>query len=350
MKNNPFNLMYGRIPNESFVNRQTVIDTILNDFNSNNPTTMSYVLTGLRGSGKTVLLRDIVETLDKDPHWYTVSINMGSPIVSSLANKLLFLAQKNRLLLDWKITVNLNIISLTIGRDRRKIDDPEIILEELLRELEDQGIKVLVAIDEVVKTKEIIYFANTYQYLVGKGYNIFLLMTGLIKNILSLFNNKAASFLSRTPKIEISSLEIKDIAEQYKKHLNINLEKAIEYAKITKGYAFAYQVLGYYLFENKCSNLEEVLEKFDNYMFSNGYDVIFNDMSKGEKDYCFAIANSNSDDISSVKKSTTLKDDNFNKYRRILIQKGIIESAGYGKIEFVLPRFKEFLLTLQLYR
>ena len=62
------------------------------------------------------------------------------------------------------------------------------------------------------------------------------------------------------------------------------------------------------------------------------------------------IANSNSDDISSVKKSTTLKDDNFNKYRRILIQKGIIESTGYGKIEFVLPRFKEFLLTLQLYR
>ena len=30
-------------------------------------------------------------------------------------------------------------------------------------------------------------------------------------------------------------------------------------------------------------------------------------------------------------------------YRARLIKKGIINSLGYGKIEFALPRFKEFL-------
>ncbi|MBQ7995497.1 MAG: AAA family ATPase [Bacilli bacterium] len=350
MISNPFNLMYGRIPNESFVERDYIVDNVMSVFSGDNPSTMAYAITGVRGSGKTVLLRDITNKFSQKKDWITVNLNFGSDLVVSLANKLLHAGSKDKLFLNWKITVTASIVSLTMGRSKEQITDPEIIIEELLKKIKKSKKRVLIAIDEVNNTKEMRYFANVFQTVIGRGYDVFLLMTGLENNILSLFNNKATSFLARTPKIKLNPLDIKEIAMKYQKHLGLNMERSIELAKITKGYAFAYQVLGYYLFEDSDLPLESILNKFDSYMRNNGYDVIFNDLTSTEKKFCLALEECNSQDVSEVAKASKMNSNNFNKYRLILIEKGIIESVGYGKISFVLPRFNEFVSYVRLYR
>lgn len=350
MSSNPFNLMYGRIPNESFVDRTYVVDKIFSVFNNDNPSTMAYAITGVRGSGKTVLLRDITNKFSLKENWITIDLNFGSELVISFANKLLYEGTKNNLFLDWKLTINASVVSLTIGRKKEKITDPEIILDEMLKKLKKAGKRVLVAIDEVNNTKEIRYFANVFQSLIGHGYDVFLLMTGLEHNIISLFNNKATSFLSRTPKIKLGPLDVKDISLKYQKYLSVDLEKSIELAKITKGYAFAYQVLGYYLFELNKSPLTEVLDKFDVYMRNNGYDVIFNDLTTLEKKICLSLEGNDIQNVSDVVQRLQMSVTNFNKYRRILIEKGIIEPVEYGKISFALPRFNEFISYVKIYR
>lgn len=350
MQSNPFNLMYGRIPNESFVDRTYIVDNIFSVFDSENPSTMAYAITGVRGSGKTVLLRDISNKFSTKKNWITIDLNFGSDLVISLANKLLFEGTKNSLFLDWKLTISASVVSLTIGKSKEKISDPEIILNEMLKKIKKANKRILISIDEVHNTKEIRYFANVFQSLVGHGYDVFLLMTGLENNILSLFNNKATSFLSRTPKIKLGPLDIKEISLQYQRHLNLDFEKSIEMAKITKGYAFAYQVLGYYLFELKKSSLNEVLDKFDIYMRNNGYDVIFNDLTATEKKICLSLEGKGVHSVSEIIQKLQISDNNFNKYRRILIEKGIIESVEYGKIAFTLPRFNEFVSFVKIYK
>ena len=52
-KENPFSLMYGKTP-YSLIERRKQVDEIVETFNSNYPSTYSYLISGIRGSGKTV--------------------------------------------------------------------------------------------------------------------------------------------------------------------------------------------------------------------------------------------------------------------------------------------------------
>ena len=56
MDKNPFSLMFGKSP-LSIIDRQVEYMKIYDDFNESYPSTYSYLITGIRGSGKTVLLR-----------------------------------------------------------------------------------------------------------------------------------------------------------------------------------------------------------------------------------------------------------------------------------------------------
>lgn len=53
---NPFNIMYGIIPN-SLVARNEAFNQIIGAFTNPSISAMTYLITGIRGSGKTVLLR-----------------------------------------------------------------------------------------------------------------------------------------------------------------------------------------------------------------------------------------------------------------------------------------------------
>ena len=60
MKQNPFNVLYGMIPN-SLIRRNDAYDQILNSFLDAGTIAMSYIILGIRGSGKTVLMRSVAK-------------------------------------------------------------------------------------------------------------------------------------------------------------------------------------------------------------------------------------------------------------------------------------------------
>ena len=54
-KDNPFTLTLGRQPTE-YINRYENMDSIISTFEADNPISQSFLIEGIRGSGKTVLL------------------------------------------------------------------------------------------------------------------------------------------------------------------------------------------------------------------------------------------------------------------------------------------------------
>ena len=59
---NPFNITYGMIPS-SLVGRSEAYVKIMNAFLNEDTIASTYIITGIRGSGKTVLLRSIAKDI-----------------------------------------------------------------------------------------------------------------------------------------------------------------------------------------------------------------------------------------------------------------------------------------------
>lgn len=64
-KDNPFTLTFGKQPNE-YISRYEKTDTIISTFEADYPISQAYLIEGIRGSGKTVLMTSIANGLEKN--------------------------------------------------------------------------------------------------------------------------------------------------------------------------------------------------------------------------------------------------------------------------------------------
>jgi hypothetical protein len=169
-------------------------------------------------------------------------------------------------------------------------------------------------------------------------------MTGLFENVRNLQNEKTLTFLYRALQINVGPLSLIDITDSFSEIFEIDKEEAIQLAKLTNGYAFAYQVLGYLLYDKnlKATN-KKIMNEFDKYLRDYVYEKIYFDLPETEKEFILALASSTGE-ISKVMEILNMNKQNISQYRDKLLKKGIIVKSGWGKISFALPRFKEYIL------
>ena len=340
---NPFSLMYGKRPKQT-IERMNDMNTVIDAFTSDDPSKMTYLITGLRGTGKTVLLRELAEKFESMDDWLVIDINPQSNILQSFSDKLDFLFKKYKFPFDWTLTLNLTTLSVSLCKGKETIRNPELIAEKYVEKAASKNMKILITIDEVSKTNDFKLFVNFYQSMIGKNYPVFMIMTGIRSNIDQLISDSAMTFLSRSPKLEIGPLNNRDIVFEYRSIFNIDLDTATELALLTKGYAFAYQVLGYLFFEKKEKVIDEkLLALYDKYLADNGYNTFWKELTSAEKTFCIALAESETQEVEDVRKRSNMNISNFNNYRARLLRKEIIVAKSYGYLEFTLPRFKEFV-------
>lgn len=79
------------------------------------------------------------------------------------------------------------------------------------------------------------------------------------------------------------------IAEKYKSIFELTDEEATEMAKETRGYPFAFQVLGYLCFKHN-TGWHNVLPEFSQYLEEYVYEKIWSELSKGDKELLVAMA------------------------------------------------------------
>ena len=223
------------------------------------------------------------------------------------------------------------------------ITDLNVAVTRMLEKIKKKHKRVLVTIDEAVCNDTMKEFVSLFQIYMRQDLPVFLLMTGLYENIYELQNEKTLTFLYRAPKIELRPLNIGMIAEKYKSIFELTDEKATEMAKETRGYPFAFQVLGYLCFKHN-TGWHNVLPEFSQYLEEYVYEKIWSELSKGDKELLVAMAKTNDTKVEAIRKTIKKASNSFSVYRNRLIKKGLIISPEYGHLEFTLPRFKEFVL------
>ncbi len=249
MEQNPFSLAFGKEP-VSYIRRDYQSHEIIQSFLSPNPAYQVCMITGVRGSGKTVALSSIANHLKQEKSWIVIDLNPERDLLHMLAAEL----SNRRELLELFRDAHINLTFLGLGLEIDgvpPITDHVVALRRMLEKLTKSGKKVLITIDEVSSTPQLREFASHFQIFMREGLSLFLLMTGLYENVYELQNEKTLTFLYRAPKIELRPLSIPLIMEKYSEIFSLSQEGSLAMAKATKGYSFAFQVLGYLCWTTK---------------------------------------------------------------------------------------------------
>ena len=339
---NPFSLGFGKYPLEA-IDRPVQKEEILDAFCSTPINQQIFLITGIRGCGKTVLLTEVSKQLKNDDGWIVISLNPELDMLHSLAAKLsalLPLADLYR-----RANINLSLLGLGVSIDGiAPIADDETAITRMLEVVKKKGLRVLITVDEVVNNPSMRAFAASFQMFIRDDLSVFLLMTGLFENVNSLQNEKSLTFLLRAPKIQLNPLNLGAIARRYQNLFHLSNKEAAQMAAATKGYAFAFQALGFLTYRDGKESYRRVLPDYRQYLEEFVYEKLWSEMSEKDRALALAVAHAEDTHVMQVRTLMNVSSPYFERYKKRLVQKGILETPSRGVIAFVLPMFREFVL------
>ncbi len=154
-------------------------------------------------------------------------------MLEDLANKLYDKGKLKKLFLTQEFNFSFHGFSFSINA-KNPITNVSALLEIMFKYLKNKKIKVLILIDDIACNDNVKAFIYSYQSLLRDSCDIFLLITGLFENI--------------------------------------SEDAALILAKLTNGYAYAYQLLGNLLFKyNTYEVTPKIIQDYDLALEDNVY-------------------------------------------------------------------------------
>lgn len=344
---NPFSLTFGLLP-EQFIKRDAIKNEVYNDFNSDKSESNVYILTGVRGSGKTVMLNYLKSEFEKLDNWIVLNINPEMDILESVASKLYEKGSLKKYFLRTSFNFSFKGFGFSIEGDT-PIKNIETLLEKMLNIVKKNNKKVLITIDEISNGNNIKVFSHTFKNLVNDGYPLYMLATGINENVYNLQNEKTLTFIYRAKKIEMKSLNLSEIAKSYEKVLGLNREISYKCAVLSEGYASAYQILGSILYKGKKKDIDQdVIDEFDRMLEDINYQKLWDDLSNKDKQLLYGFYQQKNNKVNEVIKLSGIKQDSYSTYRERLIKRGIVTSESYGYLSLTLPRLFNYIQIRKL--
>lgn len=342
--NNPFTLSFGKKPLQ-YVSRISQTQEIIEKFNNTEPTEQIYMIIGVRGAGKTVTMTAVASELRAMDDWVVVELNPTRDLLQSLAAKLYSLPEMHTHFVQAKLDFSLLGLGVSL-ENATPITDIENAIGLMLEELQRREKRLLITIDEVINSEYIKIFVSAFQIFIRREYPLFLLMTGLYENVYNLQNDKSLTFLYRAPKMILEPLNYTAVRKRYMDIFELDMEAAGIMAGLTKGYPFAFQVLGYLYWENReTKTIKEILPEYDQYLEEYVYNKIWAETSAKDQAVLAAMSQSDETKVKIIREKINMTSAQFSPYRDRLKNKGILDTRTYGEISFALPRFAEFIQT-----
>jgi hypothetical protein len=377
---NPFRPGNGTMP-PYLAGREDELCWFENSVNSALSLPQNSVLSGIRGTGKTVLLRKFEEFCTKKK-WLFIrrefnnKLNQESEFLNALLTDIVAktkgvsLAKKLREPIigfggRYKESIEGDFISILLQKYKGTLGDRlESILNDVYEAINEAGYNGLVFLyDEfhfiedgkITNHFPLSLLLESFSHVQQEGLRYYLVLSGLPP----LFPNlvKAKTYAERMFSVKrIGNLSKEASCEAIRlplKNSNIfftdKLIKAI--VDETLGYPYFLQFYPFYLIQNipkKKVGLNEfnemyplLLKELDESFFSGR----FNRASEGEQRILFEMAKLGVEKrFSELRKSAKIDKNYLNQILINLINKGLIYRVGRGKYRFTLPLFEKFLL------
>lgn len=318
------------------------------------------IITGSRGIGKTVML-SAAEAIARDHGWAVISRTANPGFLARIGDDMLRLVDE---LGDGPPTRKITAFSaagfgLTTQLPQERVPDWRRTGEELLRLLDAKRTGLVITIDEIhaVDRTEISQLAADVQHFIRDGLPIGLIFAGLPSAVSDLLNEGVATFLRRADRINLHEAATAEVSASYRELfgegcIDVSPELISEAAEATEGYPFLIQLVGYYLWmaADKASwTLDQsgVRAAIAAAQRRNTLVVVesaLSDISDKDREFLDAMAHQDgSSAAAQIGNIIGSKPNVVSKYRNRLIAAGLIESAGYGKVDFAIPGLRQYL-------
>lgn len=355
---NPFTPNFGQIPRHiagRIQEREDILYAL--DGNLGSPARTS-ILIGARGCGKTALLAFLAEESQKRG-WISVNTSCVPGIQEDIIQQTILKAEK--IIPREKES---KMTGITIGpfamewENKNQLDmNWRTQITRLLDKLEESDTGLFLTIDEVDPgLDEMIQIASIYQLLIRENRKIALLMAGLPSQVSSLLNDRSVSFLRRASQYHLSQIEEYEVRKAFEQTLEeagktIDSEALSTVVKVIDGYPYMMQLVGYRVWDESSEldriGLKEAIKGIN--LASKDFEnrvlrATVRELSDGDLRFLEAmLPDEGPSNVSDIEKRMNKTSGYVSTYRRRLIEAGIIEMEGRGKVKSILPGLKEYI-------
>jgi hypothetical protein len=138
----------------------------------------------------------------------------------------------------------------------------------------------------------------------------------------------------------MNPLSLLQISEHYQTVFAVDKQNANQLAAYTKGYAFAFQALGFLYWEYRGVREEQdIIRELEHLLDEFAYRKIWESLSAQDKRIVLFLADQGTCQVQNLRETLHMTSGTFSKYRERLLYKGLIRSSERGTVELALPRF-----------
>jgi len=357
--NNPFTPSFGSIP-VLLAGRDKIIRDIIDGLN-NGPgdPNRATIFVGARGAGKTVLLAKIAEEASANG-WISINVNAASEMLDEILIQIKDNAKEFLTPESLSYITSISVAGVGVSRNVNQSNQKTTWrskMTSIVKELNGKNIGLLITVDELdVRIDELKTVITTFQHFVRERRDVALIMAGLPSKVSILLQEDSISFLRRAFQHNLEAIDESEVRFSMKKTIEFAgrtiedeaLEIAVESAK---GFPFMIQLIGYQMWRQNIemnnistNDAKEGIHLAQKDLERMIFETTFRELS--EKDITFLTAMLEDKEFSTIHNLTkrmNVSSKYAGIYRKRLIEQGIIESIGHGKVAYAMPMFREYI-------
>jgi len=359
---NPFTPGFGLTP-MILAGRDVAIDEFTAALAGNVPEARAILISGARGSGKTVLLTEFRE-LALDAGWTDLRMHTSS---TSLTDELRSQAIARLRELDPEAETSrltsARIASVSASRDivQRYEGEGEVlstVLDRLAALTDEDGGGLLITLDELqsVEHDQLHALTQHVQDLIGSGHAVAFLAAGVRTGVDALLDHERTTFLRRAHRIEVGSVDVGTAAEAIRMTVadtsrTITPEAAVLAGEISHGYPYLIQLVGSKAWQNsgeaptiEVEDVRSARATVVAAMIKNVHGPALRGLSQRKREYLLAMLEDEGPSaVGDIARRMGIDPRNQSTYRERLIEDDLIRPAGRGYVEYALPYLDEAL-------
>lgn len=184
-------------------------------------------------------------------------------------------------------------------------------------------------------------------------------MAGLPNKVSELQNDELLTFLLRSQRIYLEPLSLLTIKQSYRRAFSrkgrtIDDDTLNRITKMTNGYAYAFQLLGFLLWRTKEAEItsvvvQKILPNYQAELYRNVYIKTYQELSNKDREFIKAMTESGKASVKVAEIAKKMhRDKNYiSIYRRRLLDDQLITATKWGEVAFTLPFFADFIKEYQ---